>query len=70
MKPPVSVAVGKLDRDEKGVLAEHLQSCIASLGPGFHVRYVAEAIHSVVGPRFVTTICVTCLVLFSAMLAL
>jgi hypothetical protein len=70
MKQPVATPLKKLDRDEKGVLAEHLQSCVAALGPGFRLRYVAEAVHNVIAPRFVTTVCVSCLVLFSAMLAL
>jgi hypothetical protein len=56
----------KLAREEKAPLAEHLQSCMASLGPGFRLRCMAEAVHAVVAQRFVTTVCVSCLVLFSA----
>jgi hypothetical protein len=53
-------------RDDVAPLADHLASCIARLGPGFRLRCVAEAVHAFVAPRFVTTVCVSCLVLFSA----
>jgi hypothetical protein len=33
------------------------------------MRCVAEAVHAFVAPRFVTTVCVGCLVLFSAAMA-
>jgi hypothetical protein len=56
-------------RDDKGPLAEHLASCTALLGPGFRLRCVAEAVHAVVAPRFMTTVCVFCVVLFSAAMA-
>jgi hypothetical protein len=57
-------------RDDKGPLAEHLASCTALLGPGYQLRCVAEAVHAIVAPRFVTTVCVSCIVLFSAAMAL
>lgn len=65
-------AVGTLnpDREGSGVLAAHLQFCIASMGAGFRMRCLAEAVHGVVAPRFVTTVFLSCLVLFGAMLAL
>jgi hypothetical protein len=56
-------------REEKNPLAEHLQSCMALLGPGFRMRCLAESVHAFVAPRFVTTVCVCCLVLFSAAMA-
>lgn len=59
----------RLDREEKSPLAEHLASCMAQLGPGFQLRCVAEAVHAIVAPRFVTTVCVSCIVLFSAAMA-
>ncbi len=55
--------------EDKQPLAEHLASCVALLGPGFRLRCVAETVHAFVAPRFVTTVCVSCLVLFSAAMA-
>ena len=56
-----------VDRD--GSLAEHLQVCVTSLGAEFRMRCIAEAVHAFVAPRFVTTVCLSCLVLFSAAMA-
>jgi hypothetical protein len=56
-------------REEKGLLAEHLQSCMALVGPGFRMLCAAEAVHAFVTRRFVTTVCLSCLVLFSASMA-
>jgi hypothetical protein len=56
-------------REDAGSLADHLQLCVASLGAGFRVRCIAEAVHAFVAPRFVTTVCISCLVIFSAAMA-
>ena len=58
----------KSDHHGSGVLAAHLQFCTASMGPGFGVICLAEAVHSFVAPRFVTTVFFSCVLLFSAML--
>ena len=50
-------------------LATHLRMCAASLGAEFRIRYVAEAVHAFVAPRFVTTVSLSCVVLFSAAMA-
>jgi hypothetical protein len=65
MKLPVT----QFAREHEGSLPEHLRSCIALLGPGFRMRCIAEEVHAFVAPRFVTTVCVSCLILFSAAMA-
>ena len=67
-----AVAVGTVqpDFEGRGVLAAHLQFCTAAMGTGFRMRCMAEAVHGVVAPRFVTTVCLSCALLFGAMLVL
>ncbi len=69
MKPPHTTAP-RSDLDERGGLADHLQLCMASLGPGFRMRCVADTIHSIVMPRVITTLFVSSLILLSALLVL
>ena len=63
-----AVGTPKPDREGSGVLAAHLQFCTASMGKGFGMICLAEAVHSFVAPRFVTTIFFSSVLLFSAML--
>lgn len=69
MKPPVTIKPSMKRLENAGPLADHLHACVAGLGPAFRVRCIAEAVHAFVAPRFVTTVCLSCLVLFSAAMA-
>ncbi len=70
MTLPGALSRPQPDFEGRGMLAAHLQFCTASMGPGFRMRCLAEAVHAVVAPRFFTTICLGCGLLFSAMLVL